>query len=77
MATPNDVPGLHRMNPAAAYNRGKQDGQKEARQLARAEVLSILESKYMDESIERDSPVAKAILTIAKEVAEEYRALGV
>lgn len=77
MATPNDVPGLHRMNPVAAYNRGKADAAKEAKAEARTQMLTLLEKKYMDESIERDSPVAKAILTIAKEVAEEYRALGV
>lgn len=77
MATPNDVPGLHKMNPVNAYLRGKDDAKKEARQLARQEVLDILEKKYMDPKVQRDSPTAKAILTIAGDLAKEYRERGV
>lgn len=77
MATPKDVPGINHMSAIAAYNRGRQDAQTEARRAAKKEMLDILEVRYMDETIERGSPTAVAILTVAKEVAEEYRARGV
>ena len=77
MATPSDVPGIKNMDPVSAYTRGRESAKKEARQEARKEVLDILERRYMDTTVERDSPVAKAILTIAKDLAEEYRERGV
>lgn len=77
MATPKDVPGINRMEPMAAYNRGRQDAKADARREARQEVLTMLETRYMDESIERGSPVGTALLQLARELAEEYRARGI
>lgn len=77
MATPNDVPGLHKMNPVNAYLRGKADAEKQAKADARKEVLDMLEKMYMSPDVERDSPTAKAILTVAKDIAQEYRERGV
>lgn len=65
------------MNPVQAYERGKADAAVEARRQARAEVLSMLEKRYMDTAIERNSPTAVAILEVAKGVAEEYRESGI
>lgn len=77
MASPRDVPGIHKMNPVKAYERGVQTTKLQAQRAARQEVLDILEAKYMNPDIERNSPEARAILEVARGLAEEYRARGV
>lgn len=55
----------------ATYERGVLDG----RRVARVEILTILENKYLNPDIrpDRDSPEGRAILQLAREVAEEFK----
>lgn len=70
-------PGTQTLDPVAAYQLGYDNATTEQRRKARLEVLNILEVMYMDDTNERDSPEARAILAVARQVAEEYRARGV
>lgn len=69
--------GVNTMDPVDAYQLGYNNGKLECRREARQEALTMLEHKYMDDVNERNSPTALAILEIAREMAEEYRARGV
>ncbi len=51
-----------------------QAGMKEGKLEARKEVLSYLESKYMNQDNERGSVEANAILALAKELTEFFNA---
>lgn len=77
MAEITAPPGVSTMDPADAYQLGWNNAEVDARRFARQEVLSILEAMYMDDSNERDSPTALAILEVTREVAKEYRERGV
>lgn len=76
MAEITAPPGVSTMDPADAYQLGWNNAELDARRTAREEVLTMLEHRYMDDANERNSPVAVAILQIAREVAEEYRERG-
>lgn len=62
---------------AKAYHEGMLAGEKlgetQGRAKERALLIEILQQRYMDHTVERDSPLGDAILKIAKETAEYYR----
>lgn len=55
--------------PKSQYKAGYDEGEKEGREKGRREILSLLEERYMQPDVERNTPMAQAILKIAREMS--------